>query len=285
VAYDSLLTTRRQVLHAAAGHALERLYPDWLAEHYEELAHHFTLGEVWEKAFDYLTKSGDKARQAYANQEAITFYTQAIEVSRRITPAVEAAQLLPVYEGRGQVWFLLTKYDEAIADFQHMRQMARASGHPHQEGESLCHLVSAHYQKQSEDHLPLVEHYAQEAQHLAQRLGDANILAQSLTSLGSVAMWRGNMEEAERHVAASLQISRREGYKDALVPSLQSFSSLAYWQGQCQSAIHFAQEGVTVARDIHDGFHELRCLANLSLAQWSRRGLSPGVPHHARRHD
>ena len=81
VTYDSLLTTRRQVLHAAAGQAMERLYPDWLAEHYEALAHHFTRGAVWEKAFDYLTRSGDKARQAYANQEAIAFYTQAIEVS------------------------------------------------------------------------------------------------------------------------------------------------------------------------------------------------------------
>src|SRR5262249_30248441 len=70
VAYESLLTTRRQVLHAAAAHAMERLYPDWLAEHSEALAHHFTRGAVWEKAFDYLTRSGDKARQAYANQEA-----------------------------------------------------------------------------------------------------------------------------------------------------------------------------------------------------------------------
>jgi class 3 adenylate cyclase/tetratricopeptide (TPR) repeat protein len=270
VAYDSLLTTRRQVLHAAAGHAMERLSQEWLMERAEALAHHFTRGEVWEKAFGYLARSGEKARQVYANQEAIAFYTQALEVSQRVLPSVEAAQLLPVYKGRGQVWFLLTKYDEAIADFQMMRQMARASGHPHQEGESLCHLASAHYQKQSEDHLPLVEHYTQEAQHLAQRLGDANILAQSLTSLGSVAMWRGNMEEAERHVAESLQISRREGYKDALVPTLQSLSSLAYWRGHWQSAIHCAQEGVTVARDVHDGFHELRCLANLSLAQWSR---------------
>src|SRR4030095_15613223 len=79
VAYDSLLTTRRQVLHATAGHAMERLYDKGLAEHSEELAHHFSRGEVWEKAFGYLTKSGDKARQAFANQEAITFYTQALE--------------------------------------------------------------------------------------------------------------------------------------------------------------------------------------------------------------
>ena len=38
VAYDTLLTTRRQVLHVAAGHAMEQLYHEWLAERYEELA-------------------------------------------------------------------------------------------------------------------------------------------------------------------------------------------------------------------------------------------------------
>jgi class 3 adenylate cyclase/tetratricopeptide (TPR) repeat protein len=270
VTYDSLLTTRRQVLHAAAGHALERVYPDWLAEHYEELAHHFSLGEVWEKAFDYLTKSGDKARQAYANQEAVTFYTQALEVSRRIIPALDDAHLLPVYEGRGLVWMVLTKPEAAIADFQRMHALARAAEQPHQEGISLCHLASAYYHTFSDDHLPLIEHYAQEAQHLAQRLGDAHILAQSLTSLGSVAVNRGQVGEAERLFAASLQISRRERYNDALPRTLRFLSSLAYWQGHFPSAIQWAQEGATIARDLQEGFLEQHCLAFQSLACWSQ---------------
>jgi tetratricopeptide (TPR) repeat protein len=175
-----------------------------------------------------------------------------------------------VYEGRGRVWFLLRKLDEAIADFQRMRQMAHASGQPHQEGASLCHLAHAHYERYSEDDLSLAEQYAQEAQQLAQRLGNAEILARSLASLGLIEVWRGNMEDADRQLAASLQISRREGDKDALVTTLWTLSIKAYWQGQFQPAIHLAQEGLSVARDIHDGFHELYCLAFLCLAQWSR---------------
>src|SRR5262249_36088980 len=256
--------------HAAAGHALERVYPAWLAEHYEELAHHFTLGAVWEKAFDYLTKSGEKARQVYANQEAVTFYTHALEVSERITPALDNAQLLPVYEGRGLAWMLLTKPAAAIADFQHMHALAWPSQQPRQEGISLCHLAFAYYHTQSDDHLPLIEQYAQEAQHVAHRLGDANILSQSLTALGSVAVNRGHVEEAERHFAASLQISRREGYNDVLPRTLRFLSSLAYWQGHFPSAIHRAQEGATIARDLQEGFHELHCLTFLSLACWSQ---------------
>src|SRR4030095_5856553 len=44
VAYEILLTTRRQMLHAAAGHAMERLYPEWLAEHFGAHDHPHTVG-------------------------------------------------------------------------------------------------------------------------------------------------------------------------------------------------------------------------------------------------
>jgi hypothetical protein len=124
---------------------MEVLYQERLAERYETLAHHFCHGEVWEKAFVYLGKAGEKARQAYANQDAIAFYTQALAVSERIAPALDAGQRLPVYEGRGLVWMLLTEYDEAIADFHAVRDLARQSGQPQKEGEALCHLAHAHY--------------------------------------------------------------------------------------------------------------------------------------------
>jgi tetratricopeptide (TPR) repeat protein len=150
-----------------------------------------------------------------------------------------------------------------------MRDLARTAGHPRQEGESLCHLAHAHYENYSEGDFLLAEQYAQEAQHLAQRLGDAEILARSLASLGLFAMWRGNMAAADRHLAASLQISRREEDHDALVTTLWTLSIKSYWQGEFPPAIHCAQESVRLARLIHDGFHELYSLVFLCLAQWS----------------
>jgi class 3 adenylate cyclase/tetratricopeptide (TPR) repeat protein len=268
-AYNSLLSNRRTRLHTAIGLAIEELHQERLAERYEELAHHFTRGEAWEKAFLYLLRSGDKARQAYANQEAIAFYTQAIEVSGRITPALEAAQLLPVYEGRGLVRTLQTKYDEAIADFQMMRQMARASGNPQKEGESLGHLAFVHWGKFSEEQIPFVEQYAQEAMQLFERAGDLKILARSLTSLGLVDQVRGNLREADRKLEESRQISRREGYKDSLSQNLLWLSAHAHWQGDSQRAIQLGQEGLAVSREIHDGLSELLDLAFLCLAYWS----------------
>jgi tetratricopeptide (TPR) repeat protein len=269
VAYESLLTSRRRALHAAVGRTLETFYAERLAERAEELAHHLTLGEVWEKAFVYLCTAGEKARQAFANQEAIAFYTQAIDVSGRITPSLDEAQLLPVYEGRGLVWRLLTKYDDAIADFQVMLQMARASGNQHMEGESLCYLAYAHHQKMSEDHMPFVEQYAQEALQLSQKTGDQKVRARSLVSLGTVEQVRGNLSEAVKKLEESFHIIRRGGYTDSLPPALLLLSAQNYWQGNFQSALRLSQEGVDVSRAIFDGFHELFCFGFLCQSHWS----------------
>ena len=248
---------------------MEALYPDGLTERSEELAYHFRLAGVWDKAFDYLTRSGDKARQVFANQEAITFYTQAIEVGERITPALDAAQCLPVYEGRGLVWMLLTKYDEAIADFEQMRQMAHASQNPQKEGESLGHLAFAHWGKFSEEHIPFIERYAQEAMQLFQRTGDQKTLARSLTSLAFVHQAHGNLQESNTKLEEVLRISRREGFKDSLTQGLLWRGAHAYWQGDFSRAIQLIQEGLAVARDIQDGINELFNLAFLCLACWS----------------
>jgi class 3 adenylate cyclase len=50
VAYNSLLVQRRKALHTIVGDAIEELYQDRLEEHYPELTHHFSQGEVWAKA-------------------------------------------------------------------------------------------------------------------------------------------------------------------------------------------------------------------------------------------
>jgi class 3 adenylate cyclase len=141
VAYHSLLMQRRKELHRAVGYAIEELYPDRLANHYEELAHHFVQGEAWEKAFDYLVLSGDKAKNAYASQTALDFYARALAVAPRVVPSIPARRITEIYQRRGQVYMLLARYPEAIAEAECMRDSARAAGDRQSEGEALADLA------------------------------------------------------------------------------------------------------------------------------------------------
>ena len=74
VAYHSLLVQRRKELHRLIGLAIEELYVDRLAEHYEVLAYHFARGEEWTKALHYLREAGTKAAARSAFPEAVSHF-------------------------------------------------------------------------------------------------------------------------------------------------------------------------------------------------------------------
>jgi hypothetical protein len=61
VAYESILHQHRRELHRMIGTAIEELYDDRLAEHYETLAHHFARAEDLPRAFEYHTRAATKA--------------------------------------------------------------------------------------------------------------------------------------------------------------------------------------------------------------------------------
>jgi predicted ATPase len=92
VAYGSLLQERRRVLHMRIVETIERLYPDRLSEHVELLAHHASRGELWEKAVEYLHQAGKKAAARSANQEAVTYFRQALDALRHLLETSETIE-------------------------------------------------------------------------------------------------------------------------------------------------------------------------------------------------
>ena len=84
VALGGLLRERRRALDARIVNAIERLYPDRLAEHVERLAHHASRGEVWDKAVDYLRRAGSRAFARGALAEAVDRYEQSLGLLPRL---------------------------------------------------------------------------------------------------------------------------------------------------------------------------------------------------------
>ena len=78
VTYGSLPQDRRRRFHGRIVEAVERLYPDRLAEHIERLAHHAFRAEAWEQAVTYLRQAGAKAFARSANRDAVAYFEQAL---------------------------------------------------------------------------------------------------------------------------------------------------------------------------------------------------------------
>jgi class 3 adenylate cyclase/tetratricopeptide (TPR) repeat protein len=83
--YQSILRRRRAVFHQQVAEAMELLYEEGLEEYAEQLAYHYERSSADEKAIEYLLKAGEKARRAYLNEEATSYFQRALDRLDRLT--------------------------------------------------------------------------------------------------------------------------------------------------------------------------------------------------------
>jgi tetratricopeptide (TPR) repeat protein len=275
VAYNSLLKERRRELHRAVGGAIEELYPDRLADHYQELAHHFVNGEDWPKAFEYLVRSGDRAKDAFANQTALDSYAKALEVASRVSPPLAPRRIMEIYQRRGQIWRLMSRPPDAIAELDRMLAMAREAGDRFAEAQALVDLSLTHWLWFSPEHAPLTKSCAEEALRIGREIGDEEVVAKSLSYLGLVYQVAGDLVRGDEKLEESLRISEARGFKDAIAQNLTWLGAHAGWRGEFHKAIPLCHRAEETARENHDGLSEVlglafRCLALIGLGDYGQ---------------
>ena len=136
VAYESLLTPRRHLLHAAAGQALEALYAHRLEHAYDRLAYHYAHTDNAAKAVAYLILVAERAARGYAHVEALASLHVALEQAERLPAATCNYQCLDVVIRQGESLFYLGDRQELVALF--LRHHARLE-------QQHDPLLAAHY--------------------------------------------------------------------------------------------------------------------------------------------
>ncbi len=84
VAYGTLSFARRQELHRQTGTFIEEKLKDRKEEFLGLLSYHFFAGADYDKSLLYSVEAGEKAKKVYANEEAIEYFTRAIESYERL---------------------------------------------------------------------------------------------------------------------------------------------------------------------------------------------------------
>ncbi len=92
--YNDLSAGERRLLHREVGEILEELYEGNTEQIAVQLARHFELAGIEDKAIEYLVEVGDRARGLYAHQEAIDHYQRALKLLKGRREYERAARTL-----------------------------------------------------------------------------------------------------------------------------------------------------------------------------------------------
>jgi hypothetical protein len=90
-AYESLLKSRRQVLHRRVAEILRDRFSDTAAAEPEVLAHHLTQAGLTDAAIEWWGKAGEPALRRSAFQEALSHLGKAIEMTDKTGEGGSAA--------------------------------------------------------------------------------------------------------------------------------------------------------------------------------------------------
>ena len=119
VAYDSMLQSRRRVLHRMVANVLATRFRE-MANLAPTLAYHLERAGRPLEAGIQLLRAGSDARLTHANAEALDHFERAVTLLRTVsTPGSHAAEVLrAAHEGAGDVLLLTGRYGEAQAHFE-----------------------------------------------------------------------------------------------------------------------------------------------------------------------
>ena len=114
VAYESLPTARRRVLHGAIARALEAIYADRLAEVYDRLAYQYSRTDEADKAVLYLTRLADKAVAAHAHTEAVRILEEARSHVDRLPAAEQDRRRIELALAQGTAMVALGAFRDLV---------------------------------------------------------------------------------------------------------------------------------------------------------------------------
>ncbi len=123
IVYAALLKNDRQHLHRRVAQTLEFESRNDLDANAARLAQHYAAAGDDAKTLEFAKRAGDRAARVYALPEAVTYYTQALEIATRAR-VLDTPLLIELYRARGQALYSIALWQESWANYEEMERVA-----------------------------------------------------------------------------------------------------------------------------------------------------------------
>ena len=194
IAYGSLISAKRQTLHARVLRGLESQFRDNPLDVVESLAHHAFNAALWDEAVNYLCQAGDKAVEFSAYQAAAAFFESALQALTHLPQNQER-----VRQGI-DIRLKLRPVFAAIADFDRLERClaeAETMAGSIEDPRRLAAIdVAKAYVHNTRGELDASIERGSRARNIARSISDFGLEVGATFYLGQAYMWRGDFRRS-----------------------------------------------------------------------------------------
>jgi predicted ATPase/class 3 adenylate cyclase len=261
VAYETMLYSQRQQLHATIGAALENRYSSNDAEVIDLLAYHYSRSNDHQKALHYLQRAAHKALNGYANEAAISYFSEALSFAKELDDVNVQFDLLA---GRERGYDHLGNRLAQAEDLTQMKQLALA------QDSLIRQLETGNRRLQLDTNLGQYHDamdIAAEMLALARRANEPIWEARTLSSMGVTAWRQGDYNRARDCMLQALD--RQEAATDRhLKATCLNYLGLIHSQiSEYEQARADYLHALDIYRASDDKGGEASCANNLGLLE------------------
>ncbi|MFO7618300.1 MAG: tetratricopeptide repeat protein, partial [Thermoplasmata archaeon] len=270
VLYGGISDELRMEYHRTIAQNYEKIFSGRESEMAGELAFHF-LEAKDPKAAGYLVIAADRARENYANEEAIVSYNLALGL------VDDAAEKARIYECLGDLYALVGNCDRAVAAFSNAIEIVEEAGRKADLYRKMSHAFDKHSEYErgiaaaqtgldilggrdepmgcgllaamALNHIKLGEYdkaleLLYRAMMDATRLGRKKETADAHRLMGIIWWFRGDFERALEHYQQALAIQREIGDDSGKESTLNNIGVVYMETGRLNEAMEYFSEGL-----------------------------------------
>ncbi len=241
VAYASVLVARRRILHRVVGTAIEELYSDRLAEHYEALAHHFNEAQEWKRALHYHELASEKCEAAFANHAAIEHCRAAIALADQIGVDVSSERRLALECRIASASWSISDFGTSARAFEQSASLAA------QPSERALYLARAAFSHLWNHDYERCDSTGREAKELAAEHAADAATAFAMMATDKCELVQGRALIGEEHMSQLLALAERSRDTSVLIYCLSHMGQRAEWRGDYRRAIAITEQAVAIS--------------------------------------
>ncbi|AKT40448.1 protein kinase domain-containing protein [Chondromyces crocatus] len=255
-AYQSLLRSTRQQVHACIAEVLSVRFPDTPSE---LLAHHYTEAALIPQAVAAWQRAGEAALVASAHAETLHHLRRGLELLKQLPETIERAREEITLQITLGVALMITRgygAPEVEAAYAHAHALCRKVGSSPQLFPALWGLWIFYHVRG--DYV-IAEQHGEQLLELAEATNDSGILLGAHQALGATRFLRGRLREARDHFNRALDIYDPAKHlplaflfgQDAAAFSLSHLSWLAFHLGEPERARAHASEALALCDELN----------------------------------
>ncbi|MDI6916786.1 MAG: tetratricopeptide repeat protein [Thermoplasmatales archaeon] len=191
VLHSNFSIKMREIIHKKVGFAMEDVYRDKINDVLAELAFHFSKGNVSDKAVKYSLLAGEKAKNLYANHEALRHYENALKFlgkkeDKKVDVLIRIGDLHNIL---GEWDNALKCYEEATID---------------EEKKPECYLRIGNIYRKRDEWDKALEYYGK-SMDLYQSVNAPSALSELYNNIGHIYSLKGDTKKALSYYKKSLE--------------------------------------------------------------------------------